>query len=226
MGIMSKLSRGKKGENKVRKALEELPGYHHVLNDITFIDAKNEMSHQIDHILIHPNGIFVIETKTYFGDMEVTENGAWVKTVRHDSTRIHNPLHQNKSHAKVTRKVLGSDFDVIPVVVFANNNAPYVPDDNVINLKDLPLFIDSYPYVGKLGKELMDVAKARIEAASVKLSKDEHLENIGYLKEYRKAKQQEITIALEQGICPWCGKKVEHQGFHYYCISCKFDFTL
>ena len=61
---MSKQSRGDKGESLVRKSLSKIKEYHKVLNDVTFINQKSEMTHQIDHILIHPHGVFVIETKT------------------------------------------------------------------------------------------------------------------------------------------------------------------
>ena len=64
---MSTRSRGDKGEAFVRKKLSGIKEYHKVINDITFLNEKTEMTHQVDHILIHPHGVFIIETKNYFG---------------------------------------------------------------------------------------------------------------------------------------------------------------
>ena len=73
--------------------------------------------------------------------------------MKNERVKISNPLKQNKSHAIVVQKLLKKKYEVIPVVVFVKNNAPYMGDENVINLKDLLLFIDSYPYEKELSKE-------------------------------------------------------------------------
>ena len=81
---MSAISRGKKGEDKVKKLLrEKIKVYHKVINDLTFINEKSEMSHQIDHLLIHPYGVFVIETKNYYGVIHSdTHDSFWLKEVK------------------------------------------------------------------------------------------------------------------------------------------------
>ncbi len=58
--------KGVMGEGKVRKQLNKLPseGYR-VLNDLV-IKTKTGLI-QIDHVVISPFGIFVIETKNYKG---------------------------------------------------------------------------------------------------------------------------------------------------------------
>ena len=98
---MSKQSRGDKGEALVKECLESIKDYHQLLNDITFLNKKSEMSHQIDHIFIHPHGVFVIETKNYFGSI-IAETGDsyWLKIVKNEQIKISNPLKQNKKQAK------------------------------------------------------------------------------------------------------------------------------
>ena len=71
---MSKISRGEKGEEKVIDVLSNIKEYYHLLNNIVIINSRSEMSHQIDHILIHPHGLFVIETKNYYGDIYYSDN--------------------------------------------------------------------------------------------------------------------------------------------------------
>ena len=64
----------------------------------------------------------------------------------------------NKSHFYIVSRLLKKEVDVIPVVVFVRNNAPYMDDENVINLEDLLLFISEYPYKKLLSnKDMKDI---------------------------------------------------------------------
>lgn len=83
---MSKISRGQKGEEQVIKVLDGVKEYHHLLNNVTLMNYESGMSHQLDHILIHPHGIFVIETKNYFGDITYNPaNKKWTATIKGNS---------------------------------------------------------------------------------------------------------------------------------------------
>ena len=224
---MSKQSRGDKGESLVRKSLSKIKEYHKVLNDVTFINQKSEMTHQIDHILIHPHGVFVIETKNYYGVINPkTHDSFWLKEVKGEVTRISNPLKQNKSHAVIVNRLLDKKVDVIPVVVFVKNNAPYLGDENVINLKELHLFVESYPFQRLLEKKEIDTIYKTLKSSSSDVSKEEHLENIGYLKQIREEIKNEIAFAIESDTCPRCNHKMIQQGFEYRCSNCDFKFKL
>ena len=154
---MSTKSRGDKGEKAVIKILKKEKSYHRIVNDAIFLTEKSEMTHQIDHILIHPHGVFVIETKNYYGDIiSNTGDSFWLKIIKGQASKISNPLIQNKSHAITLWRILKGEYNVIPVVVFVQNNAPYLGDENVINLDDLLLFIESYPYEHKYQKKTLD----------------------------------------------------------------------
>jgi hypothetical protein len=54
---------GKRGELAVTEALKSLPGDYILLNDLTLPDGRGN----VDHLVIGPNGLFVIETKNYSG---------------------------------------------------------------------------------------------------------------------------------------------------------------
>ena len=224
---MSKISRGDKGEKEVSSFLSKLKEYHHVFNNVTFQNASSEMTHQIDHILLHPHGVFVIETKNYFGEISVNElTGEWSIKAKWRSHRISNPLRQNKSHSIALRKAIKSRIQPIPVVIFVRNNAPYLGDENVINLSDLLLFIESYPYERLLSNKELDELKSEIENASVDISRKEHVENINIIKQVRKETQAEMTYAIEQGKCPRCETPMENEGFDYRCPKCGYHFSL
>ena len=224
---MSKISRGQLGEELVIDTLNRIKEYHHLLNNITFINKKSEMTHQIDHILIHSHGVFVIETKNYYGDIIYDNNSkSWYKVIKGTKTRINSPLLQNKSHEISLYRVLSGKYPIISLVVFTKNNAPYFPDDNVINLSDLLLFIDSYPYKKKLTKAEMDKIKEIIEKKSSNVSLKEHVENIEILKTIRKENQNEIAYAIENRKCPRCGKAIISKGYSFHCSGCDFKFKL
>ena len=223
---MSTVSRGNKGEEKVSSTLKKLKVDHHVFNNVSFINEKSEMTHQIDHILVHPHGVFVIETKNYYGEIIAdTDEGYWVKIIKGKKEIIHNPLRQNKSHVRIVKKLL-KDVDVISLVVFVKNNAPYMGDENVINLKDLLLFIDSYPYKKIINnEEIKDICKI-IRENKAKITKTQHLENISYLKQIRKENQAEIEYAIENQKCPRCGSPILQNDYAFKCSKCDFKFKL
>ena len=224
---MSKASRGDKGEKLVSSLLEEIKEYKYILNDVTFLNKKSEMTHQIDHILIHPHGVFVIETKNYYGKISVPKDAPfWIKDVNGEHIKISNPLKQNKSHAITIWKILHGEYNVIPVVVFVQNNAPYLGDENVINLDDLLLFVESYPYDHKYQKKTIDKIYKTIHRKISKVSKEEHIENISYLKQIKKEIKNEIAYAVENNLCPRCGSKMLSKGYSYCCSKCNFNFKL
>ena len=208
-------------------SLSSICCHHILLNDITLEDKDNGLTHQIDHILIHPHGLFVIETKNYKGQViyDEDESGWYIKT-RSTHKRISSPLRQNKGHVKALKKILGKDIPIVPVLVFASNNAPYAGDENVINLDDLSLFIESYPYSRLLKDAEIDVLGKKILDEKADISASEHIDNIAVIKAVRKESQREITYALEQGLCPRCDGKIIRVGYRFHCAKCEFGFTL
>ena len=207
--------------------MSKIQEYHHLLNDVMLVNKKSEMTHQIDHVLIHPHGIFVIETKNYFGEITYDEDTRqWHKVLRGVKTRISSPLLQNKSHAISLYRDLNGLYKTIPVVVYVQNNAPYLPDENVIDLKDLLLFIDSYPYEHKYTKATIDKIKGLIEKRRSDVPLDEHIDNIQILKKVRKEQEAQMTYAIEHRRCPWCDGPILVQGDEFRCSRCTFKFKL
>ena len=223
---MSTVSRGNKGEEKVVATLNKIKVPHQVFNNYTVYNSTSEMTHQIDHILVHPHGVFVIETKNYYGEIIAdTGEGYWIKIVNGKKEIIRNPLSQNKGHVKIVKKLL-KGVDIISVVVFVKNNAPYMGDENVINLNDLLLFIDSYPYQKELKNEEIKEICRILKENKQKISNKDHVENISYLKQIKKEFKEEIMYAVENGICPRCEEKIIQDGYNFSCSKCSFKFKL
>lgn len=92
-----------------------------LLNDCTFPDEQNQTT-QIDHILLSPYGIFVIETKNYKGWIFGGERQkTWTQKIYKNSYKFQNPLHQNYKHQKVLEAVLADIVEptlIHSIVVF------------------------------------------------------------------------------------------------------------
>ena len=92
-----------------------------LLNDCTLPDMQNQTT-QIDHILLSPYGIFVIETKNYKGWIFGGERQkTWTQKIYKKSYKFQNPLHQNYKHQKFLENILSDIIDptlIHSVVVF------------------------------------------------------------------------------------------------------------
>ena len=77
-----------------------------LLNDCTLPDEQSGTT-QIDHILLSPYGIFIIETKNYKGWIFGSERQKmWTQKIFKKSYKFQNPLHQNYKHQNVLEQVL------------------------------------------------------------------------------------------------------------------------
>lgn len=92
-----------------------------LLNDCTLPDEQNQTT-QIDHILLSPYGIFVIETKNYKGWIFGSEHQKmWTQKIYKKTYKFQNPLYQNYKHQKVLEQILADIVDptmIHSVIVF------------------------------------------------------------------------------------------------------------
>ncbi|WP_288688106.1 nuclease-related domain-containing protein [uncultured Acinetobacter sp.] len=114
--------KGKIGEFAVAAHVKlYLKGDYILLNDLTLPDIESGTT-QIDHILLSPYGIFVIETKNYKGWIFGTERQKqWTQKIYKQSFKFQNPIHQNYKHMKVLEKILADILDkefIHTVIVF------------------------------------------------------------------------------------------------------------
>lgn len=75
--------KGKYSEKLVHKKMLQLPDEYTIFNDFLF--ESNGHSTQIDHIVVSPYGVFVIETKGYKGWILGGEN---LNIGRRSSTKV------------------------------------------------------------------------------------------------------------------------------------------
>ncbi len=108
---------GFEGEKQVTKVLSStLSGDYFLINDVQLVAGKGS---NIDHIVLGPTGIFVLETKNHSGKIVCYED-SWKRVGQ-------NPFAQARANASIVYKVIKASeiFESKPpwiqaVVVFAN----------------------------------------------------------------------------------------------------------
>ena len=115
--------RGARGERRLAERLRRgLPPSYRILNDV-YLPLRDGMTTQIDHIVVSPQGIFVIEIKTFsgwiFGDKDSQQ---WMQVRYQKKSPFQNPLRQNFRHICALAENLDMDQSQFQnVVVFAGN---------------------------------------------------------------------------------------------------------
>jgi len=183
----------RKVQNKIAKLVVNQEGYQ-VFNDLT-LDTPDGTT-QIDHIIISPFGIFVIETKNLtgwiFGN---TNQKQWTQTIYGKKYRFQNPLHQNYKHIKAVQNLLGVKESIIfSIAVFVGKSEfkTEMPS-NVVELRDLLPLVRSH--------EEVILSDQDIEAFSEELSNPVYSDSSNQSKHI-----ENLQNNLENPICPRCGK--------------------
>jgi Nuclease-related domain len=137
---------GKRGELAVAEALKDLPDEYVLLNDLMLPDGRGN----VDHLVMGPNGLFVIETKNYSTFVKCNGDD-WFA----NGKRIPSLSKQAKGNALAVRNNLAAAFRehgsrlpfVTPLVVFVQKNARLsikVPTIHVLRSAELARFIARY----------------------------------------------------------------------------------
>lgn len=120
------LNKGLYGEFLTWKNLERLDGHKRFLFNC-YLPKDNGETTEIDVILLHESGVYVLESKNYSGWIFGDENQAyWTQTLpagrgRSKKARFFNPILQNKVHLKWLSQYLGQAPDTFfSYIVFSN----------------------------------------------------------------------------------------------------------
>lgn len=93
--------KGKYSEKLVNNKIQELPEEYVIFNDLLF--ESNGYSTQIDHIVVSPYGVFVIETKGYKGWILGGENSEyWTQTIYKSKHQFYNPIKTECRSCKIS----------------------------------------------------------------------------------------------------------------------------
>lgn len=223
--------KGRYSEKLVNDKLLELPDEYTVFHDLLF--ESNGHSTQIDHIVISPYGVFVIETKGYKGWILGGEYSEyWTQVIYKRKQQFYNPVKQNEGHVKFLRYLLKTSFETpfIPIVVFNNDAELKIRAENqiVLNRRDLKRTI--------LQRQTIVLNSEQVNWIIQTIQKNYTIANKEELKRHKdnaKNRQHEAENCIKQGICPQCGGKLilRHgkYGSFYGCSNypkCKFTTNL
>jgi hypothetical protein len=122
------LNSGLSGENRGVQLLKDLPANYTVVSDLNL--QHNGYKSQIDHCVIGPNGIFLIETKNVAGvvsgrrESNNLVHSRKIKGGEVQRRELYNPLKQVMGHARTVESILkdaGVSAKVKPMVYFSNS---------------------------------------------------------------------------------------------------------
>ena len=225
--ISSPKNIGRRGEKRVAGKLNWLPKEYITLNDI-LLPTKYGTT-QIDHIVVSPYGVFVIETKNYKGWIFGHENSEeWKQSLlgkkrfwgwSSEQHKFRNPIRQNAAHARALKAILKEfgDITIIPMVVFSNSAELKIttPNHIVINWCNLRSAIKSFRHQCISQEDVQRIVD-RISSSNIitEGSREEHIRNIH-------VGQQNRELAIANGICPKCGSNlVERKGRYGRFVGC------
>jgi len=188
-------SRGKTGEKKtLRKLKRSLSSATYRQFHDLIIPSSNGTT-QIDHLVISPYGIFIIESKYRTGWIYGSaDQRQWTQTVYRNKYSFQNPLRQTYRQKKVLAEFLGVSESKIYTVIHFTGNCRFktTMPRNVLN-SDPANYIQRFNSVVLSQKSILDVeASISNHVATSQLKNRHHIKSL-------KDRHSSDTI------CPRCG---------------------
>jgi len=226
---------GELGEYKIDIQLEQLPKNYKYLSDVLLPNANSKSGYsQVDHIVITPYTIFVIETKNYAGTIYGDRNRA--KWLINGKFPMFNPFNQNYGHILAIQSFIkgveASKF--VSMISFTRRSTFKVNEElRKIQSNDLILYdtelsdfitrkINSIKLLNKspifLDNELLHMYNMLNEANITDHSiREQHIKNIN---EKLIKNKDEFASSKEIAKCDECGKIVSEK-IKAFCLSNK-----
>ncbi|HHT94080.1 MAG TPA: NERD domain-containing protein [Clostridiaceae bacterium] len=211
--------RGWLGETSVNLRLKLLlPEEYQVVNNV--ILPTETGTTQIDHIVVSPYGIFVIETKNYKGWIYGNDQSReWTQTLYKNKYKFMNPIHQNYAHVKAIESRLSNypNIPIIPIIAFSKDCRLKVKTrQNVVYFNQVKSVIRKFKSKVMSIQEMMEIlALLQHGNEQFSISSKEHIENVNYKKTL-------IKYASAGDKCPRCntGFLSVKQGKHGKFLGC------
>lgn len=211
--------KGVVGEKTVSSVLYFLNASDYkVINNVVL--KSNDITSQIDHVVISDFGIFVIETKNYKGWIFGHENSEyWTQVIYNHKNKFYNPIRQNLGHIKALKNCLNNypDLKYKSIIVFSTDAEIKVQTvTDVVHTPILLKTIKSYSQAN-LSKNDQENIFNRIKESNLieSYNKREHVKSIN--KRVANRKQ-----SIQQNKCPVCGNGlIERQGKFGRFLGCK-----
>ncbi len=157
--VAERVRRGTEGEEATHDALTALPSSYRVAHGLKMGTSKAD----IDHVVIGPSGVWVIDSKNWSGSLTAGKGTLW-----RGRTPIRREVASLEKQAAYARAVLGLDTN--PMLCFIATRLPrpaqMVGRCRVVSLDVLVPYLESHPSV--LTPEEVDAAFRKVEAWAIK----------------------------------------------------------
>lgn len=193
-------------------ALDE--NIYYRLNDVTL--PKNEnMTTQIDHIIISKYGIFVIETKNYKGWIFGNETQEqWTQILSADKKfQFYNPIRQNYGHIKTLSLLLNLDVTYFHSIIW------FSPDCELKTQHELPDFVINQGLIAYIKSKNKEILNQQQVLHIVEIIKNQQLKKGLKTKfQHHKNVKNHLQTKQQAPTCPICQttmtKRTAKNGLH------------
>lgn len=184
---------GNFGEYLIFQKLCKVKGYKKVLSNV-YIKKRSKDYTEVDVIMVHTSGIYVIESKNYKGHIcgyKTARN--WTQSLgRNIKNQFYNPLQQNEAHIRGIRYYLNMpDTSLLySVIVFSNNsnlNDIHIEDDDAI-ITNVQYLLKDIKHIMKKNRNLL--SKDDVDYFYKKLSRGEHVSHSIKRQQLKHAKER------------------------------------
>jgi restriction system protein len=199
--------KGKLGEFFVKLILDLKlnKSQYKIMHNITL--PTGDGTTQIDHIIVSPYGVFVIETKNMKGWIFGSEEQAtWTQTLYKHTTKFQNPLRQNYKHTKTIESSLTLDPEVVFSIVVFVGNSTFKTDmpDNVTYAGGVVDYINTFSEI-IIEEEKIDWIVTMIQNEQFQNSRKTDKAHVEHIKKIiGQDKQINQVITSVDWICPKC----------------------
>jgi len=182
---------------------------YHRISNVTL--ATKDGTTQIDHIIVSPFGVFVIETKNMAGWIFGNEKDAqWTQVLHREKHRFQNPLRQNFKHTQALGESIGiAKTAVHSVIVFVGDSRFKTPmPPNVRQHAGVVHYIKSFTDRVLDDAEVMrivgEIEKQRLPDSYQ--THAQHVRNVRIAAEGKASAKAEADAAAASCMtCPDCG---------------------
>lgn len=212
-------NKGDIGESRISILNESGLDENHIGLDNVLIPLPDGGTTQIDHIVVSPYGLYIIETKNMGGWIYGNEyDSQWTQVLYKQKYTFQNPLRQNYKHCQVIASALNLDNSLVhSVIVFIGDSEFKTPlPANVLNGGTAYLNYIKQPREARIPLPELPRLIAAIQKLRLENSAENHTRHIAHVEQIRSEPR-----------CPRCGGKMEkriakngsHAGQAFYGCS-------
>lgn len=192
--------RGAIGEIRVNRSLRAALGDDYQLFHDLMLPVRDSTT-QVDHVIVSPFGIFVVETKNMSGWIFGSADQAqWTQVVFRRKSKFQNPIRQNFKHVKAVQTALRLEaHKVHGIVAFVGNATPKsgMPAGVVWSITSLAQQIRS--------KRVVVLNEDEVRAVAARLASDEFRSSFRTRNAHVKRIKAKIAHRRNPSNCPRCG---------------------